>query len=182
MRSRKLARRYAQAIGELAFERNSVDEVGKDLKLVRTILTEQPSFSSLLSDPNTPKDKKDEVIVALFEGRVNRITLNFLRLVVDKQRGAELSSMIDEFFAYTNERQGIVEVEVTAASPIGAPEEEALIKRLSEITGFKVRLLVKEDVTLLGGIIARVGDLVMDGSVKTRLESLRESLKKAQRN
>lgn len=182
MRSRKLARRYAQAIGELAFEKESVDEIGKDLELVRTILSEQPALSLLLADPNTPKDEKDKVIVSLFDGRVNQVSLNFLRLVVEKQRGSELSQMIDEFFAYTNERRGIIEVEVTAAATLKSSEEEIIIKRLSEVTGREVRLLVKEDVTLLGGVIARVGDLVMDGSVKTRLESLRESLKKAQLN
>lgn len=182
MRNRKLARRYAEALGELAFSQNVLDEVENDLALVRQTILEQPALARLLEDVNTSDERKDSVIREIFEGRLGRIPLNFVRLVVAKRRGEYLVDMIDAFHEYANEKRGIMEVEVTTAAPLGQQEEQALSEKLSQITGCDVKLIPKEDVSLIGGVVVKIGDLVMDGSLKTRLESLRESLLKAQLN
>ncbi len=90
--------------------------------------------------------------------------------------------MIDAYIAYANAKRGVIEVEVTTAAPLTGSQADALIRKFSEITGRKIRLMTKQDEALLGGVVARIGDLVMDGSVRTRLEMLGESLKRAQLN
>jgi len=182
LRRNKLARRYAEAIGELAHEQGVLEEVERDLALVREALTVEPAFARVLADQNTPNDEKDRLICDTFGDRISKLALNFLRLVAAKRRGEHLEEMINEFEAYANEMRGVVEIEVTAASKLSQSQEEALVEKLSAVTGRQVRLRVKEDASLLGGVVARFGDLVMDGSVKTRLEALRDSLMRAQLN
>src|SRR5690606_4703593 len=96
-----------------------------------------------------------------FAGRLSRITLNFLLLVVTKHRETYLDQMIEEFVAYANEKRGIVEVEVTTAASLTEAQAEAVAEKLSQVLGKRVRLSTREDQDLLGGVVARIGDLVM---------------------
>ncbi len=182
MKNRKLGRRYGEALGELASEQHLLDQVEEELAIVREVLDGEPELREFLADPKVPTDTKDLVVQELFAQRLSRITLNFLRLVVAKQRAAYLNDMIDAYIAYANTKRGVIEVEVTTAAPLTESQADALIRKFSEITGRKIRLLTKQDEALLGGVVARIGDLVLDGSVRTRLEMLGESLKRAQLN
>ena len=182
MKNRKLARRYGEALGELASEQNLLDQVEEELGLVREALVAEPALQRFLENQKVMIDEKDRVVQEIFGKRLSRITLNFLRLVVSKQREAHLNDMIDAYIAYANSKRGIIEVEVTTAAPLTEQQSQALMSKLSEVTGRKVRLMTKEDEALLGGVVARIGDLVMDGSVRTRLELLGESLRRAQLN
>lgn len=182
MKNRKLARRYGEALGELAYEQNLLDQVEEELSLVRETLAAEPRLMRFLENQKITVAEKDRVVQEIFGKRLSRITLNFLRLVVSKGREAHLLDMIDAYVEYANDKRGIIEVEVTTAAPLTEGQAELLMRKLSEVTGRKVRLMTKEDEALLGGVIARIGDMVMDGSVRTRLELLGESLKKAQLN
>ena len=182
MKQRKLARRYGEALGELASEHNLLDQIEEELALVRETLLSEPRLRRILEDQKVTADAKDRLVLELFGKRLSRYPLNFLRLVVKKQREAYLLDMIDAYVAYANQKRGIVEVEVTTAAPLTDRQAELLMERLSQVTGRKVRLMTKLDEALLGGVVARIGDLVMDGSVRTRLELLGESLRKAQLN
>lgn len=182
MRNRKLGRRYGEALGELASEHNLLDQVEEELLIVREVLESEPELRRILEDPKVSIEKKDGLVQELFGQRLSRISLNFLRLVVAKQREAYLSDMIDAYIAYANTKRGIVEVEVTTAAPLTQTQADVLIRKFSEMTGRKIRLMTKQDEAILGGVVARIGDLIMDGSVRTRLELLGESLKRAQLN
>lgn len=182
MRQRKLARRYGEALGELASEHGLLDPIEEELAIVRETLVSEPRLRRVLEDPKVTVETKDGLVQELFGKRLSRYPLNFLRLVVKKQREAYLLDMIDAYVAYANQKRGIVEVEVTTAAPLTDRQSELLMKKLSEVTGRTVRLMTKLDEAILGGVVARVGDLVMDGSVRTRLEQLGEHLRKAQLN
>ncbi|MBO2521886.1 MAG: ATP synthase F1 subunit delta [Clostridia bacterium] len=182
MKRRRLARRYGEALGELAREHNLLDQIEEELALVRETLTSEPRLLRVLEDQNVTAEAKDQLIQSLFGKRLSRYALNFLRLVVKKQREAYLLDMIDAYVAYANEKRGIVEVEITAAAPLTDEQAKLLTEKLSRVTGQKVRLMTQIDEAILGGVIARIGDLVMDGSVRTRLELLGESLRRAQLN
>lgn len=182
MRSKKLARRYAIALGELAHEREVIDEVAAELNAVRQVMVDEPAFMRALESENITLDIKKSLVEEAFADRVSRLTLNFLLLVVTKRREDALLDMIDEFNHYADNKKGIVEIELTTAEKLEAGQFEAVAQRMSEVLGKQVRLTSQENPDLLGGIVARIGDLVLDGSVKTRLNQLGEQLKRAQLN
>lgn len=182
MRNRKLARRYAQALGDLAFEQGRLDEVEQEMEAFLAVLNEYGDFRRVLEHQEIEYDVKAQLLREMFEEQLSKVSLNFLLLVVSKQREVYLEQMIEEFRLYANAKRGILEVEVTTAAPLTDELSDAISKKLEEVTGKRVRLMTAEDERILGGVVAKIGDLVMDGSVKTRLERLRETLKRAQMN
>lgn len=182
MRSAKLARRYAEALGELAFEQGALDQVEQELLTLRELLEGREALRRVLESRQVKPEEKQRLINEMFAGKLSRITLNFLLLVVAKHREAHLEGMIDEYVAYANKKRGVVQVEVTVAHPLSEEQAFALSEKLAQVLGKKVRLSAREDPEVLGGVIARVGDLVMDGSVATRLQRLQEALKRARLN
>ena len=182
MRSRKLARRYALALGELAQERGALADVESDMVALRDLLKSERSLQRVMERENVSAEEKSALVRALFAERFNAITLNFLLLVISKRREAALPEMIEEFLAYADGQRGVVQVDLATARPLSKDDSGAIAGRLSQVLGKDVRLTVREDPDLIGGIIARIGNLVMDGSVKTRLNRLGERLKRAQLN
>src|SRR5690606_26719359 len=118
-----------------------------------------------LASQNVKVEEKQRLVKEAFAGKLSRITLNFLLLVIAKRREAYIEEMIDAYVEYANKRRGVVEVELTAAHPLTDEQKAAVSARLEQVLGKGVRLSVREDPDILGGLIARVGDLVMDGSV-----------------
>lgn len=182
MKSRKLARRYATALGELAVERGDLDAVERDLRAVAQLLSEQVGFRRVIESENVTIEEKLRIVREAFQGRVSPLSLNFLLLVISKRREDALLDMLDEFFAFADEKRGVVEVEIASAHPLSDEESQSISDKLAQVTGKKVRLTTREDGDLIGGIVARIGDLVMDGSVRSRLARLGEQLKRAQLN
>lgn len=182
MRSRKLARRYAIALGELAHESNVLDEVVSELNTVRQAMVDEPALLRALESENITLDVKKNLVREAFGDRVSDLTLNFLLLVVTKRRENALLDMIDEFNDFADEKKGVVQIELTTAAKLQDDQFEAISQRMSEVLGKQVRLTSQENPDLLGGVVARIGDLVMDGSVKARLGQLGEQLKRAQLN
>src|SRR5690606_23305237 len=103
--------------------------------------------------------------------------MNFLLLLLEKRRESILEAVAGGFTALANEVRDVVDVEVRTARALSDEEREALSRRMSEYVGKKIRLIEVTSPELLGGVIARVGDLVMDGSVLTRLRRLQERLR-----
>ena len=182
MKSRKLARRYASALGELAVERGKLDEVERDLRAFREVVAAEGALRRVIESENIARDEKMRIVREAFSGRISQLALNFVLLVIKKRRESALLEMIDEFFAFADEKRGIVEVEVATAQPLTDEQSAAISARLAHVTGKQVRLTTREDGDLIGGLVARIGDLVMDGSVRSRLSRLGERLKQAQLN
>lgn len=180
--NRRLARRYAHALGMLAEERKSLGRIESDLELVRNVLQENPELNQFLLDERILPDQKRKLLERLFAEHVASATLNFLHLVVSKHRVRHLDAMIDEYIRYANERRGIIEVDVTTAMDMDEALVTNLTEGLSEAFGTKVRLRTSKNAELLGGVTVRVGDILIDGSAASRLARLKESLRAAQLN
>lgn len=180
--NRRLARRYAHALGILAEERKSLGRIESDLELVRNVLQENPELWQVLLDERILSDQKRKLLERLFAEQVATATLHFLYLVVSKHRIRHLDAMIDEYIRYANQRRGIIEVDVTSAMDMDEALVASLTDGLSEAFGTKVRLRTSKDAELLGGVTLRVGDLLIDGSAASRLARLKRSLKAAQLN
>ncbi|BAS28918.1 ATP synthase F1 subunit delta [Limnochorda pilosa] len=177
MRAGKLARRYAQALAELAAERGLLDPVQEQAQLLAGVLDEEPTLLMELDDDRIPREERLGRLRELFGERFSPLFYHFLRLVLEKGRATLLPEICAEVPRAIDRLKGVVEADVVTAAPLAEEQREAVRTRLEAITGRAVRLAVREDPGLLGGVVVRLGDLVMDGSVATRLKRLEDRLK-----
>lgn len=178
----RLARRYARALGDLAHERGVLEQVEQELGRVAAVIRGDAGVREVVESQRVPADAKLELLLRAAGEPVSDVTRLFLRLVISKRRERYLPEMYQQFVAYADEMRGTVEVEVQTAHQLSEEEMESLRQRLGAYTGKQVRIRNVVRPEIIGGVIARIGDLVMDGSVRTRLEMLGESLKRAQLN
>ncbi|MDH7482247.1 MAG: F0F1 ATP synthase subunit delta [Armatimonadota bacterium] len=171
-----LAKRYAAALFEAAKASDSIDLVESDLGLVTYSLESVSQLTEVLEQPLIPIERKKEIVRDIFSGRVQELTLNFLGLVIEKRRERILTEVEKEYVKLANDYRGIVLVQVTSALPLTLDEKSALRAKLEAFTGKQVELELHEDPTLIGGLVLRIGDTVIDGSVKGYLESLRNQM------
>lgn len=117
------------------------------------------------------------MLANLFKDRISEITMNFLGFVVDRQREAYLADITEYFTGLANKARNISDVQVTSAVELTKEEKKNMAAAMAKSTGKKVRLTYNVDKKLLGGVVVRIGDKVIDGSVRTRLQTLREHLR-----
>lgn len=176
MSQRTVARRYASALYQEADHNGVVDDVDEDVELLRTSLDDNRELSRFFESPVIPNDKKEAVIQSLLSDKVAALTLNFLRLLVRKDREAMVAAILEQYHDLRDEQRGIVDVHARVAKSLSEDDREALTDTLETKTGKSVRLHVHEEPDLIGGIIIRIGDHVFDGSVRNKLSSLRERM------
>lgn len=169
------ARRYGQAVFELAQEAGSVDTWHKDLQLMAEVFQDRQVEAYFL-DPKRNISGKQAAAGKMFDGRVQPQALNLLRLLVERGRIEILPLVLDRFETLVRQSLGIVTAEVTTAIEIDHDEEQRIGERLSRMTGKRVRIEKKVDPAIIGGLVARIEDQLIDGSVVTSLQQLRQRL------
>ena len=172
--SRSTARRYAEAAFEIAQRDDSMEAWLAALSVAEERLTDAQA-SRLLSNPSVPADDRVEVLGRLLGDGVSGPPHSLLVLMVRRGRFELLPGVIREFRRLHRRREGIVEAMVTSAVDLDEQEQEALLERLVAMTGSRVEMQLGVDPELLGGIQVRLGDRLIDGSVRGRLERLRAS-------
>jgi F-type H+-transporting ATPase subunit delta len=178
-RAGTVARRYAEAAFEIALRDDNVD-VWLDQLTTLGRVTSDPSTVRTLENPNVPLDERLNALVRTLEGRALPQVSNVLGLLLRRRRVDSLVDIAREFRRLYNRRAGIVEATATSALPLDADEVAALRQRLERMTEGKIELALDVDPRLLGGIQVRIGDLLIDGSVRGRLERLRGRLASGQ--
>lgn len=168
------ARRYAQAIFEIAQERGEIDRWLSDLSLAAEVLKE-PRVARFLINPDISFDKKRQVLSTSL-GDLNPLALNLLYVLVRKGRIQALGDIQREYESLVNEWRGIEVAEVTTAVPLENEQADAVARRLEALTGKKIVLQRYVDPGIIGGLVAKVGDKLIDGSVRGKLAMLREQL------
>lgn len=169
------ARRYAEAAFEIAERDGTVDEWRQQLERI-SIATSDDVVVRRLEDPNVPLETRVGALRTVLGPKMLPPIGNLLGLVLRRRRVEMLPAIAGEFRRLYNRREGIVEAAATSAAPLDESELSALRKRLEQITGGKVELETSVDPALLGGVQVRLGDLLIDGSVRGRLERLRSRL------
>jgi len=171
------ARRYAQAVFEIARQSNSLDKWLADLKLLNASFGAHNVVSSL-EDPNLKEEDQRRVIAGTMKaGTVSELAMNLLFILVRRQRLSLLPRIVEVFQEMYNKEKGIVVADVISAVPLDAAHQKQVADQLSRVTGGKsIQLHVHEDPRILGGLIARIGDQLIDASVATRLAELSERL------
>jgi len=169
------ARRYAEAIFEIAERDGNVETWLEQLQTVAQAVSDDAVVRGL-EDPNVPIDRRLAALDnALGSGTVRQMR-NLLPIIVRRRRVEMLPQIAREFRRLYNKQVGIVEATAVSAAPLDAQELAALRSRLEQMTGGKIELETRVDASLLGGIQVRLGDMLIDGSVRGRLERLRTRL------
>lgn len=170
----RVARRYAEALMNLAEEQKQLDRVADDLQAIQRLTMASHDLVLFLKSPVINKEKKLGIFAELFQKKVTPLTLHFLSLLTEKSREDILPQIIEQFFVLHDERLGIVNVQVKAIGELTRDQGKLLQQRLESHTKKKVRFTLSVDKLLKGGFVARVGDTVFDGSVKRQLELMKE--------
>lgn len=171
-----VVRRYARALFDTAQRAGIVDRVEEDLRGVDRVIREAPRLPRALGAPTISADRKKALLRQAFGDRVDPLTLRFLLLALDRRRQDILGHVYAEFQRMANDARNILPVEVSAAAPLDDAQQAALSAALAARTGKTIRLDVKHTPELIGGLIVRMGDTILDGSVKTKLDQLHARL------
>lgn len=178
MKNAVLANRYAKALFSVAQEANAFDEYAKSLNEIAAAMLAQPEVKDGLTNPMYPVDVRCKVMAHIAQAQgASQVIKNFLDLVVMKKRAAFLPEIAEAFQILIDAQRNICQGSVVTAMPLSAELNDKLQATLERLTGKKVVLSTKVDPTILGGIIAKVGDLVLDGSIRSQLQGLKESIK-----
>jgi F-type H+-transporting ATPase subunit delta len=174
MKNTRVARRYAASLMAAAEAGKTMDRTAKDLAAVAGVLRSSRDLRLMVASPVVPAPKKSAVFRAVFGGMVAKETLSFLDFLLAKKREQHLAGIIEEFDALRDEKLGIVNVDVTSAVEFTPSQQEDLTNELERYTRKKVRVRIAVDRAIKGGLVVRIGDTVLDASIRRQLEVLRE--------
>lgn len=174
-----LARRYARALLDIGREEKALRRILEEGEAFAALLASSPELREALAAEHVNRRDKQGVVEGV-AGKLGFLasTTNFLLLLADKGRFAELPAILAELKRMVEEAEGVERVEVAAPSALDPSQREALRAALAERTGKKIELEERVDPTLLGGMVVKVGSTVYDGSVRTQIQKIRENLKK----
>ncbi|MBF0110313.1 MAG: ATP synthase F1 subunit delta [Magnetococcales bacterium] len=178
MHSSTLAKRYASALADLAQSRGLLRKVGQDLREFHAVSAANPEWHGLLTNPTIPRERQSRLIETfLAKSDSDPLTANFLNLLIHKRRMVLIDEIVAAYNRIEEEQSGVITVRVAAPKPLIKSHEERLIKILSQSTGKEVRLDFEQDPELLGGMVVRIGSVMMDYSVRGQLNRLKAQLR-----
>jgi F-type H+-transporting ATPase subunit delta len=166
---------YAAALFEIAKAEGSLETVEDELFKVARTLEASEDLRAALSDQAIPVERRQAIVETLLGGKASPITTALVSFVVGLGRSKSLPEIIDKLVARAAEERREAVAEVRTAFPIDEAHREKLAEALSKATGKHISLKVTIDPSIMGGVVAQIGDTVIDGSVRHRLEQLRES-------
>ena len=172
-----VARRYATALADVVISQGEEREVQDELKAWEQLMQSNTQLLEVFRNPTIPYEQKRKVLNTLIaRTRVRQTTANFLQVLLQNQRLAELGEVNRRFAQILEERAGVVSAEVTTARPVSASLQEALRSKLADLTGKQVRLNFTTDEELIGGMVTRIGSTIYDGSVRSQLQQVKERM------
>jgi F-type H+-transporting ATPase subunit delta len=160
---------YARCLLDLAKESRTVEVVAADLEVVSTLLARQPDLEAFLASPYFAEQTKRDLIRTVLTGKLHRMTVNFLSVMIDHNRGALLLRILDRFRQLHRAYQGYETVTVTVAQSLSQDQVRKLAQDLAEAMQAKIDLEMLVDPSILGGVVIRHADKMLDNSVRGRL-------------
>ena len=171
------ARRYATALADVVIARNEAREVQQELADWEAMVSGNAQLLEVFRNPTVPYEQKRNVLSALIKrAGVRPSTANFLQVLLQNNRLAELKEINERFGQELDARSGVVSAYVTTARPLQESMQQALRAQLKQLTGREVRIEFSVDEELLGGVTTRIGSTVYDGSVRNQLEQVKHRL------
>ena len=176
-----ISKTYGEALFELAVEENKVDVFTEEISAILDILKQNPDFLNLLNHPKISKEEKLQVIDEVFGGKVAKEILGFLNIIVSKERNKDLTAIMEYFLDEVKAMKGVGVCYVTTPMELKAAQKEAIVEKLLATTEFKtMEMHYAIDKALIGGMVIRIGDRVVDSSIQTKLSNLEAGLLKIQ--
>lgn len=176
MLSGAVAKRYADALFSLASEQDKVLVVEKELSLVVTMLETHPEWKQIIMHPSIAVETKKEQIQQFFGDSVQPIVLNFVKILVDGRRQEYLQEIYKQFVHLADEANGRVQAHLETAVALSDEELEVVRAQVSQSCGLKLEMKTSVNPDLIGGAMLRIGDRLIDASVKGKLDRFRQQL------
>ncbi len=172
-----VARRYAAALADVVTKSGEITSVQTELKTWEEMMASNSQLLEAFSNPSIAHDSKEKVLENLIEKtKPTKTTANFLRVLLRNNRLTEISEINERFAVVLEERSGAIAAQVTSARPLSDAQKAELQTNLNKLTGKNVSPNFEVDENIIGGVITRIGSTIYDGSVKTKLEELRQQL------
>jgi len=178
--SNAVARVYARALFDIGVEDGSLGRIYDDLQGVKAAAESSTEAVQFLNSPKLRREDKIRVMDEIFKDHVSRPVLGLLHVLVEKRRESVLDNIIAEFGKYRDEHEGRVHARVTTARPLAEAERERLAAAIAKRTGKIVEIHEEIDPAVIGGIRVNLGDQVLDGTIRRRLEDLRREFNAAE--
>lgn len=177
MKNHTVVKRYARALLELGKADGQYARYGQELKQLAAAFNEAGDIVKALVSPAFPKGLRRNMVDEIIKGAgLSPLVANFVHLLMDKGRLADLPDIADAYNVLSDAEKGVVRAQLTSAASLDQKEVEAIRSSLSKFTGKTVELNLTEDPTIIGGLVAKLGDLTIDGSVRTQINKLSERL------
>ncbi|MBW2149287.1 MAG: ATP synthase F1 subunit delta [Deltaproteobacteria bacterium] len=177
MRNLTLARRYAQALTDIGVRDGHCELYIEELQRVRTVIRSHPDLRRITTGPLLSRDRLKEIISVLAgEMGISPVVHNFLKLLVDKARIRYLEDITDIAQELLDERTNVVHATVTTADLLSGEELDMIRRNLERYAGKKVIIHHKKDSCIIGGVVAQIGDIILDYSIRKQLSRMREQL------
>jgi F-type H+-transporting ATPase subunit delta len=177
----KVSKRYAKALFSLGLEDGNYDQYGGSLKEFADFCQQNREFGEVIANPIFAPDERKKILQTVLEqSQFSALVKNFLFLLLDKNRIGAVTAISDYYSKLTDESSDVARAEIITAKPL---KEDALARiegSLAKMTSKKIKSQISEDQSLIGGIVVKLGDLVLDGSVRAQMEGLKESLKRGE--
>lgn len=176
-----ISKTYGDALFELAVEKDKVDVLLEEIEQLKRVLSENEDFGRLMNHPKIIKEEKIQVAKDVFSGRISDELLGFLTIIITKDRYKDIDAILDYFIAEVKRYKGIGIATVTTAVPLKEEQCKKIEQKLLDTTQFtKMEMHYQLDESLIGGMVVRIGDRVVDSSIKTKLSELQKELLKVQ--
>jgi F-type H+-transporting ATPase subunit delta len=177
----KVSKRYAKALLSLGQEDGHFEKYGKDLQDFSGFCENHDEVLGVISNQIFPVEDRRKILQTLLEkSTYSDVVKNFLNLLLDKNRIGTIHQITDHYERLTDDISNIARAEIVTPRPLRENAQDKLVKVLGDLTSKTIKIEVMEDESLIGGIVVKIGDLLLDGSVKTQLEGLNESLKRGE--
>jgi F-type H+-transporting ATPase subunit delta len=176
MVNQKLAKRYAQALLDLAIEKNLLEEVNKDMKFLSQSISSIRDLEMLFDSPVVKVSQKLDLFSKIFKSQINDLSFSFVSLLVAKRRESQVLSIAKEFGALYDDYKNITQIILTTANKVDDKLREEIKKLVQKNTNSEIELIEKIDKGLIGGFVLKIGDTLYDSSVSTRIRKVKREL------
>ena len=171
-----IANRYAEALFQIGEEENKTDNLYNELKEVYSLMATNKDLNNVMKSPLVSKAEKIQLIDTLFAGKIDNDLKNFFKILIEKGRIASVKAIETTYKEMLNEKNNILEGYVVSAVPMDSAKIKELESELSKKYNKNVTLENKVDESVLGGVLVRLGNTEIDGTIKTRLDGLKDQL------
>lgn len=177
----RVSKRYARALFDIGQEDGNYAEYGGNLEEFARFCSDNPEYFQVISNPVFSVEDRKRILEATLEKSDFSATMkNFLRLLLEKNRIGEVEGISNYYGKLMDESTNVARANIITARTLKDDAMGKIVKALENLTSKTIKTEVYEDPSLIGGVVVKMGDMVLDGSIKTQLEGLKESLKRGE--